>query len=58
MDWRGTGRIGTTLCAAGAAAALILPAPASAQTSAQAQPLPEEFGIVYREANPSERQTI
>ena len=58
MDWRGTGRNGTTLCAAGAAAALILPAPPSAQTSAQAQPLPEEFGIVYREANPSERQTI
>ena len=59
MDWRGTGRIGTTLCAAGAAAALILPAPASAQSAAAGtQPLPEEFGIVYREANPSERQTI
>ncbi len=47
MDWRGTGRIGTTLCAAGAAAALILPAPASAQSAAAGtQPLPEEFGIV------------
>ena len=54
MALRGTGRIRTAGCALASMVALAIPATAAAQ----AQPIPDEFGIVYREANPSERKTI
>ena len=58
MTLRGTKQIGIAGCALVTLAALIVPAQAFAQEANTAGDLPEQLRVIYREANPSERQTI